>query len=116
MATKLIHRVPAANRYKTFLQLTSALYGMNLSEREIEVMDAIFWAGGKLDAESRERVAKALGITEFNLNNYIWKLKKEAKVFQIDKTTKRPTGIRDDLMINIKPDVREFPITFLLQS
>lgn len=115
MAITVQKNVKVDNRYIEFLKIVSVYNNLNLSDREIEVMDALFWSSeGKLTTEARQEAAEKLGMSEFNLNNQILKLRKKKL---IHRGKNEPfESILPSLMPDLEIDKTELGILFILTS
>lgn len=114
MAISIQKAVKAENRYKEFLKIVSAFHGLKLSDREIEVLDELFWNGdGVLSTQARQSAADKLKITEFNLNNQIMKLCKK-KLIVDDKV--KGKVILPALMPSLEIEKPDLAIVFLMKS
>jgi hypothetical protein len=105
--TTISKEIPINDRYRVFLRLFSVYYDLHITEREIDVLHA-FWLTqkGLINYESRHSVANELGITQFNLTNYLLKLRKR-KIVTDD-------GLHSSIMIDTRPSDKSFQVIFKL--
>lgn len=76
MTFQIEKQISDKDRYKIFLRLYSTLMDLKLSEKEINIIDAFFQVdNGLINTSSRKQVADILGMSEFNLNNYLYKMR-----------------------------------------
>lgn len=109
MTVTINKKAPVTERFKIFLHLASTFFNFTLTDKEIAVMNEFFWVSqGVIDTDSRKAVAHALSMSEFNLNNYLLKLRK--------KNVINEDGIKPELMVNIAPSEKSFGIVFLIES
>jgi len=109
MAVVIEQSIPIADRYKIFLKLFSILYSINLSEREIDILnDFCLHENGVINQESRRRAGKRLNISYYNITNYLMKLRLRNMV--------KKEGINEKVLINIMPADKVFSIIFNLTS
>ena len=114
MAISIQKAVKAENRYKEFLKVVSAFHNLQLSDREIEVLDEVFWEGdGILSTQVRQQAADKLKITEFNLNNQIMKLTKKKLIVEGTNGVKT---ILPALMPSLEIDKPDLAVLFVMKS
>lgn len=78
MAIKVTKPTVVTDRYAVFLDLMDALYSLKLADMEKKIICAFFWtSNGVINTISRKSLVEKLGITSFNLNNQIGKLRKK---------------------------------------
>lgn len=115
MAITIQKNVKVDNRYIEFLKTVSAFNNLNLSDREIEVLDSFFWSSeGKLTTEARKEVAEKLDMTEFNLNNQILKLRKKKLISKVKGEDCE--SILPSLLPDLEIDKTQLGILFILTS
>lgn len=115
MAITVQKKVKVDNRYIEFLKTVSAFNNLNLSDREIEVLDSFFWSSeGKLTTDARQEVAEKLGVTEYNLNNQILKLRRKKLISKVNGDSVE--SILPSLMPDLEIDKTELGILFILTS
>ena len=109
MTVSIDRIVPVEDRFIVFLRLFSVLFSINLSEKEIEVINEFYWRhGGVINTDTRKAVAKRLDMSEFNLNNYLGKLRKRKVVSQ--------NNINEKININIMAADKTLNVLFNLIS
>jgi hypothetical protein len=97
------------DRYKAFLKLFSAHFNLNLSDKEIEILNEFHrHHEGKFNPDTRNSVATKLGMSSFNLNNYIGKLKLRNVVHK--------KGLNTAIMINTMAAEKSFGVLFNFKS
>ena len=115
MAITVKKSVTVDKRYIEFLKITSSFLNLELSDREMEVLNELYWSSeGVLTTAARQEVAKKLDISEFNLNNQIGKLRKK-KLISKGKNAEHET-ILQTLMPDLEVDKNDLPIVFLMTS
>lgn len=115
-AITLTKRIEPDERYKEYLKQYSAFLGKHFSDKEIEVLDAIYWLGqGHITTETRKQIQTALDMSEFNLNNYLGKLRAKDC---LERTTPegRDEQLAPNLRVSINPQARDLIFYFTLQS
>jgi hypothetical protein len=100
--------VDSAERYKIFLQLFAVFMDIKLPKKDVDILSLIYEKfNGKINKETRHMLAGMLDITEFNLNNYLKKLRDKGL---IDKDS-----LHNGLMIS-KTDINSnMGIQFILK-
>ena len=113
MAIKLQRKILVNERYKMFLTLASAYFNLNLSSKEIEILDEFYWVNnGVLDSQARKSVRSKLKISEYNLNNQISKLRRKG----ILSKTSGDESIIPKLIPDIESENTNFVIGFYMQA
>ena len=74
---KLKGKVNALNRYRKFLEISSAIMKQPFTKLEIKLLDELYHAGGILTTETRRQIRDNMKISPENLNNYIRVLRKK---------------------------------------
>lgn len=73
--------IPVQDRYMKFLRIYATFKGLGLSERELEIIDQLYWLSeGKLTTQARKEIQEALDITDFNLNNQLRKIRSKGLI------------------------------------
>lgn len=73
---KISKRVPYQERFSTYVKLYCQFMNLNITDRELSILDLLHKkCEGKISATSRKFVSDKLNITEFNLNNYLRKMR-----------------------------------------
>jgi hypothetical protein len=117
MPITVLKPTPVDSRYRRFLTLFSSAYDLSLSDGEMTVLEEFYWVSqGKLTSDARKKVAQKMGITAFNLNNHIGKLRKKKMIVRDKKNPEQPDKLIDALIIDIEPDKRNLHVVFNLQS
>lgn len=110
MGVVMLKKGMVQDRYKVFLKLLSSFHNLKLSDKEIEILNEFYWkSSGKITRESKKKVIDSIeGMTEFNLNNYLMKLKKRGMI--------KNSAITENIMINVDPGDRQFNLSFVFES
>lgn len=109
MTVLLNRKATVQDRFKIFLNMIAAYYNIRLAEQEVTILNEFYWkSAGKITKESKKEVMESLGITDYNLNNYLLKLRRKKLIDD--------QGITERLIINVAPAERSFGMTFILES
>ena len=83
--TTIRKSIDAQDRYPLFLKLIASVMPITLSDQEIKILDLIHMLGGEINSVVRQKIRDSITIrnkggeeipmSEYNLNNYIAKLK-----------------------------------------
>jgi len=109
MTVTINKKATVQDRFKIFLGLVGTFQGIRISDKEIDILNEFYWrSGGVISKESRKEVMEELGMTDYNLNNYIMKLRKKGLL--------DGDSITEKLILHVAPSERSFGILFVLES
>lgn len=102
MAIKLFKKSSINDRYKLFLLVVSSTHNLKLSKTEIDIMDQFYWlSSGVITSQARKSIMESRNITEFNLNNILYKLRKRKILVTTDGSKEQITSLLiPDLEVN----------------
>jgi hypothetical protein len=108
-------KVKVEDRYKEFLRIVTSFSKLELSDREIDILDGLYWiSDGAITPAARKQIADNLKITQYNLNNQFMKLRKKKVISKL--AGNKLEAIVGKLLPSIESDKPEWIINLKLTS